>query len=247
MGISVIIPTHDRNALLKDAVASIYAQSLLPKEVIVVNNGSTPLPKGLLPDSVQIIEIAAHAGASIARNTGAKAATSELIAFLDDDDLWHKNFLEELKGALDQQQADCCLGDFYKGCANKHTFYKSISAHIPNLKRTLLHKNPGFGGGNFLIKRQAFLKVNGFPEHMHMAEDQVLATELAFSGHKIISCPKAKYIIRDLAPTRLSLQPPKGYLQFYHQCKKYMTTLQKARFLLKILYKKAKYHIKQKF
>lgn len=88
--VSVIIPTRNRSALLKQAIESVLAvdHATFNLEVIVVDDGSTD-------DTAQVVAAlpvtylrANGAGVSAARNMGIDAAHGEFLAFIDDDDLW---------------------------------------------------------------------------------------------------------------------------------------------------------------
>lgn len=88
--ISVVIPTYNRAAFVADAVRSVLDQVGVALEVIVVDDGSTDETARVLAafgDKVHYI-VQNNAGASAARNTGIRAATTPLVAFLDSDDLW---------------------------------------------------------------------------------------------------------------------------------------------------------------
>jgi len=92
--ISVIIPTYNRYNLTKRAIESVVAQTLQPKEIIVVDDGSTDNTKQLQKDCPQIKYIyRENRGVSSARNLGIKHAQCKWIAFLDSDDTWHKEKL----------------------------------------------------------------------------------------------------------------------------------------------------------
>ena len=86
--ISVVIPTYNRAAIVPKAIESALAQSAAPAEIIVVDDGSKDDTRAVLAsygDRIRAIS-QENAGLSGARNTGIQAATSEWIAFLDDDD-----------------------------------------------------------------------------------------------------------------------------------------------------------------
>ena len=94
--ISVVIPTYNRYDFLKRALTSVYAQTYLPKEVIVIDDGSTDNTSQIQKDFPAIKYIyKENSGVSSARNTGIKSSTYEWIAFLDSDDIWHEDKLQE--------------------------------------------------------------------------------------------------------------------------------------------------------
>jgi glycosyltransferase involved in cell wall biosynthesis len=86
--VSVIITTYNRSELVQRAINSVLDQTRLPDEIIVVDDGSTDRTPEILAqygDALRVIR-QANAGRSGARNTGLRAATGDLIAFLDSDD-----------------------------------------------------------------------------------------------------------------------------------------------------------------
>jgi hypothetical protein len=96
ISVSAVIPSTGR-VLLKNAIASALAQTYPLKEIIVVLNGQEnfqTLINSFPPDNrLKIIQLK-NAGVSAARNAGINAATSEFVAFLDDDDFWYPNKIE---------------------------------------------------------------------------------------------------------------------------------------------------------
>ena len=103
--ISVIIPTYNRAHILPRALDSVLAQTQLPIEIIVVNDGSTDGTKSVLSNypGLKIID-QQYSGVSAARNIGLEHTNGEWIAFLDSDDEW-------LPGKLEQQWAAICNDD----------------------------------------------------------------------------------------------------------------------------------------
>lgn len=101
MRISVIIPTHQRAALLQRALESVYLQTRHAWEVIVVDDGSSDTTARMIdsdyPDCRYLRQD--NRGVSSARNRGIRAATGNWIALLDSDDEW-------LPGKL-AAQAEC--------------------------------------------------------------------------------------------------------------------------------------------
>jgi len=96
MNISVVIPTYNRYDFLKRALTSVFAQTYQASEVIVIDDGSTDNTKNILQDFPTIKYIYQdNKGVSSARNLGIKHATHKWIAFLDSDDEWHRDKLQE--------------------------------------------------------------------------------------------------------------------------------------------------------
>ena len=96
--ITVIIPTFNRAQQCLAALKSIYAQTSLPAQVIVVDDGSTEsmneVKKCLeLHQGLYIFQ--QNSGVSSARNLGASKANQDWLAFLDSDDLWLSEKLEK--------------------------------------------------------------------------------------------------------------------------------------------------------
>jgi glycosyltransferase involved in cell wall biosynthesis len=91
--VSVIIPTFNRVAMLREAIDSVYAQEGIGDafdiEVIVVDDASSDTTADVARDyPVRYVRLEKNGGASAARNAGIRASTGPYIAMLDDDDLW---------------------------------------------------------------------------------------------------------------------------------------------------------------
>jgi len=95
-GVSVVIPTFDRESVLPRALDSVFAQTRPPAEVIVVDDGSTDSTVRCLEVEYPQVELLTqeNRGVSAARNRGIEAASEEWIALLDSDDEWTPTKLE---------------------------------------------------------------------------------------------------------------------------------------------------------
>lgn len=97
--ISVVIPTYNSRTLNR-AIYSVTAQTLLPCEIVIVDDASKePINlcdlECIYPAiKFKLIVNDVNMGASFSRNIGIKNSTGEYIAFLDSDDIWHQNKLE---------------------------------------------------------------------------------------------------------------------------------------------------------
>jgi len=115
LAISVILPTHDRPDGLRRAVDSILAQTRLPEEIVVVNDGSCEIPGELAGQ-------AAAAGVSFrserrqvpslpaSRNRGAELAAGDVLAFLEDDVVVPPDYLARLAALYEADRAGLVAG-----------------------------------------------------------------------------------------------------------------------------------------
>ncbi len=89
--VSVLMVTHRVTPYLRDAVASVLAQSLADLELVLVDNGAGLKPEDLGPAGrdprVRIVPLAANQGIPAGHNAGVAAASSEFLALLDHDDV----------------------------------------------------------------------------------------------------------------------------------------------------------------
>jgi GT2 family glycosyltransferase len=102
--VSVIVPTHDRPALLRTALESILAQTLRDFEIIVVNDAGADVQHvidGLDHEGrISYVRHAVNRGLAAARNSGLGVARGRYVAYLDDDDLFYPEHLATLVDAL---------------------------------------------------------------------------------------------------------------------------------------------------
>jgi glycosyltransferase involved in cell wall biosynthesis len=98
--VSVIIPTRNRAALLRQAISSVIGQTWPNTELIIVDEASTDGTHNVIRDLANNIdEVVVHEqaqGPSMARNAGVHAASGSHVLFLDDDDLIHPRHVEAL-------------------------------------------------------------------------------------------------------------------------------------------------------
>ncbi|MFH1418962.1 MAG: glycosyltransferase [Planctomycetota bacterium] len=103
--VSVIIPTHNRAALLREALDSVAEQTWRDYETIVVDDGSTEdIARDIADHPARPMVVRQqHSGPAAARNRGLREAQADTIAFLDSDDLWHAAKLETFCRALERE------------------------------------------------------------------------------------------------------------------------------------------------
>lgn len=98
---SVIIPVFNREKTISDCLQSILRQTYRYFEIIVVDDNSTDKTCQIVENlatqysQIQLIKLGKNSGAQVARNIGIKKSTSSWITFLDSDDTWLPNKLEQ--------------------------------------------------------------------------------------------------------------------------------------------------------
>jgi glycosyltransferase involved in cell wall biosynthesis len=102
--VSVVIPAHNAEATLPATLQSVLAQTSLPGEIVVVDDGSTDDTAATATRFGPLVRVVTqvNAGVGAARNAGVTAARLALIAFVDSDDLWHPDKLRAQITALNR-------------------------------------------------------------------------------------------------------------------------------------------------
>ena len=109
--VSVVIPTYNRSALLRNAVDSVLAQDThVPFEIVIVDNNSQDDTAAVVRSLMDAHRgrlryvVEREQGNAHARNRGVESAAAGIIAFIDDDVTVASNWLTSLKQALDSRQ-----------------------------------------------------------------------------------------------------------------------------------------------
>lgn len=178
---SVVIPTCDRPQLLKETLKSVFSQSLLPNEILIIDNGNNQIDAGDFEriKKVRYFRALPKIGVAQARNIGICLANGDYIAFLDDDDTWDKDYLREIADAISKTDATIVLGSVKK--LETGELWKSKSGPIKSIehfKRQLLVTNPGALGSNLVVERKLMLASPGFDPFLIPGEDRGLVFEL---------------------------------------------------------------------
>jgi glycosyltransferase involved in cell wall biosynthesis len=179
VAISVIVPAYNSASTIARALDSVFAQSCQDFEVIVVDDGSGDDLAGALVTYAERVRLIRqeNAGASAARNTGAKNARGRYLAFLDADDFWHARKLElqleSFRQFPDISYSWTATRRWREGMPDP-----SNDPIDPETGRTRyetdfakLFADPYLGTPGVMIRREEFEKLGGFREDLHSAED----------------------------------------------------------------------------
>jgi glycosyltransferase involved in cell wall biosynthesis len=188
--ISVVIPAYNAAAFLPATLASVFAQSELPAEVIVVDDGSTDDTAAVARSCGATVISVRNGGGSAARNVGTRAAAGEYIAYLDADDIWAPEKLALQLDALESfvQPAFSFTDHLVFDELGVHAGRGGLRAH-PAFRRTVgpmlndatiliaaddtrpVLSDMYFLPASVLVRRVDVLAVGGFDESLRGSED----------------------------------------------------------------------------
>jgi hypothetical protein len=175
--VSVVIPTYNRADLVVEAIGSAQRQSYRDFEIIVCDDGSTDDTASrvrALANPVRYLGLAHTGRPGAPRNRGIEAARGELIAFLDDDDLWEP---EKLARQIELLASEPALNMVY---TDRRLLFPdgSPSAPVasPALERPDAVWDLALGGqfpflGTVLVRTELLRRVDGFDETLVTGED----------------------------------------------------------------------------
>jgi len=202
--VTVIIPSCNRAQRVSDAIDSVLAQSFQDFELIVVDDGSTDGTESTLKRNyggrIKYIR-QENKGPAAARNTGIRTARSELIAFLDSDDVWYQGKLESQLPAMSDKRVILSYTNLIDEKNETIDYFSSIGLNIgldiriieDPLELLVRKGGSGIFTPSVICKKQFIQKVGYFDERMRLAEDIRLWFRLAFEGaFAVVSEPLAK-------------------------------------------------------
>ena len=185
--VAVVVRTRNRPALLGEALESIAAQTVRPRQVVVVNDGGAAvegLERFAGAFDLTVEQLPERSGRSAAANRGVALAREELVGFLDDDDLLAPDHLERLYGAWQQGPEPVVYSDAATvvyapvdaGWEVRHRLLQYSLDYDPDY---LLYANY-IPLHTLLFPRALFSKLGGFDAGLEYSEDWDFLIRLSF-------------------------------------------------------------------
>ncbi|MBD2203314.1 glycosyltransferase family 2 protein [Calothrix sp. FACHB-1219] len=223
--ISAIICTHNRDTYLGAAIDSLLAQDFPAEfEVVVVDNGSSDhtcevvAKRASNPRLKYIFE--PILGLSVARNTGAKVASSEILAYLDDDAVASDRWLQVLYHAYQNNPKLAIAGGkvtliWPQNVSQPKWLSPGLAANLGayDLGENIIYiHQPGLTprGLNYCIRRSFLIEIGGFDTHLGrvgknlLSNEELQMTEYALQkGWQVAYLPEA-LVAHNVAPERLN-------------------------------------------
>lgn len=201
--ISVAIPTLSRVRFLRACLESVFGQTLLPREVVITDDGNDPatleLVEGFqaLHPAVQVRYTPNHPPLGLAgnRRLALQLTSGELVAMLDDDDLWFPTFLETTSRMLQEHpEAGFCATDHWVVDeagnrllheSNELSWRSGRQGMATGIYRDVLQRalttNP-FALQFTLFRREALVRIGFIPSFAGIVPDLALFLALGAEG-----------------------------------------------------------------
>ncbi|WP_320814064.1 glycosyltransferase family 2 protein [Flavobacterium sp.] len=211
--ISVVIPVFNKGFILNETLNSVLQQIFTNYEIIIINDGSTDNSLSVLSkfeDSRIQIYSQENKGAAAARNLGIEKSNGEFIAFLDADDYWFPNHLEELI-KLSEQYPSCgsyCSRYQIKNTKNSviNPVFKDIPQDFNGILNNYFASNHPFKINitlNQMIPKKILIEMNCFTEGITNGQDLELWTKIGIK-YPIAVHNKITAIYNNYLPNTLS-------------------------------------------
>jgi len=192
--ITVIVPCYRCGATIRRAIESIARQTLIPAEVILVDDASDDGTIDLLNQLremyrngwIRVLRSARNAGPSAARNAAWNAASQPYIAFLDADDSWHPRKIEIQYQWMSTHPHVALAGHKYslkRGLSPPEPITPGMVAAISFSRGELLLSNR-FWTSTVMLRSSIS---DRFEEAKRHSEDFLLWLEICFQGHEHVS------------------------------------------------------------
>jgi glycosyltransferase involved in cell wall biosynthesis len=159
MSVSVIIPVWNGAAYVAEAIRSVLQQTCPPREILVVNDGSTDSTTEIVRSfpTVTLVQ-QENTGVGPARNTGVGQSSGDLLAFLDHDDLWMPEKLALQVRLLEEDpKAEAVLGHVQNFISPDLSPEEQARIDCP------AEPMAGHTASALLVRRNAFLRVGRWP------------------------------------------------------------------------------------
>jgi glycosyltransferase involved in cell wall biosynthesis len=191
MTISVIVCAHNEARYLPACLHSVLAQSRLPDELLVINNASTD-ETSLVASQIPHVRVVdePRKGLVVARETGRRHASGDLLIYLDADCRAPLTWLERIERRFDRDAVLIALSGPYRyydwdwtGRALIRAYDFTLAPATQLLVRHLLRIGTIFYGGNFAVRKEALERIGGFDTSIEFhGEDTNLGRRLFAIG-----------------------------------------------------------------
>ena len=207
--ISVVIPLYNKEASIANTLNCVLSQTYQDLEIVVVDDGSSDNSAAIVETfkdpHIRLIH-QPNGGVSAARNTGIKEAKGEYVAFLDADDEWNNEHLENLAQLIKKFPENRAYATNYyndlKGIRNNIVLnkipFKTESGILNNYFEICSCSHPPVWSSAVCVERNFILNIGGFPVGIKSGEDLLTWARIAVRTDWVYSMiPTAIYKMGD--------------------------------------------------
>jgi glycosyltransferase involved in cell wall biosynthesis len=186
-GISVLIPVYNGARYLSECIQSVCDQTLPATEIIVVDDGSEDdTPRVVADWGVRIrYRRVAHGGLPYARNHALRLAQTDIIAFIDSDDVWLPEKLALQMAALARQEGPAMIFGHVE---------QFVSPDLEPEEATVFKFDPtpqlGMSASTLLMRRSDCDRVGPFDESLQTGEFIEWCSRASDAGIKAVTIPE---------------------------------------------------------
>ena len=189
--LSIIIPVYNDRDNLAKCLNALEKSLFKDYQLIIVDDGSSDDSGRLAKDRCDLlVRLEENTGQSRARNQGTLLAKADLLFFLDADVMVEPDTLGRILQVFTAKPDISALFCSYQRDTPPKNFvsqYKNLQHHFTH--QIARREAVTFCGGFGAIRRDVFLSVGSFDEHMRFMEDIQLGYRLSQEGHRILLCP----------------------------------------------------------
>ena len=192
--ISVIIPAYNAGGALRACLDALLVQTILPNEVIVVNDGSADDTVRVAESYSSVVLLSqSNQGPAKARNEGARHAKGDIIVFLDSDCVPEKDWLEEMIKPFGKGNVVGVQGAYKSKQTNMVSRFDQIDIEYRYERMKRSAKLDWIGSYSAAYRKNIFLDEKGFDETFPRAsgEDAEFSYRLSEKGHLLVFNPSA--------------------------------------------------------
>ena len=197
--VGVIIPTHNRPDLLRNAIASVLCQTAGDLEVFVIDDASSTddaerVVRAYRDDRLNYIRLSRSHGPAAARNIGLRLVTAPYVAFLDDDDEWLPEKLKIQIETLEQSPPDVVAVFTARFTVDGNTGRTWTTRYDGDFDAASAQNS--ITTSSILVRRAGFDVVGWFDEELETGSDADMWIRLAAVFRiRYIDEPLAKYLV----------------------------------------------------
>lgn len=190
--VSVVMPCYRCAQTVARAVASVAAQTNLPRELILVDDGSADETRSVLhdlrsryqPGWIKLVLLDQNVGAASARNAGWAVASQPYIAFLDADDAWHPRKIEIQYAYMNANPEVVLCGHGYRRLnQNVLPDWNVVQGDAQRIRKWVLMLSNKFVTPSAMVRRDIGQR---FVEKQRYMEDHMLWLKIICSGGRVV-------------------------------------------------------------